>query len=129
MILRGNHWIKILIVKVWANIKQIFCWKNQKLLWAAYLYWAILGLQYFLIWFLFAVYIPWDSSNELIARLIEALIYFSTSFRHFLTVLIALMAAYYLYPKNYAVSAQYCMHLALIFMYWFFSSLFIINLN
>lgn len=126
MILRGIQWIEI---KIWPITKRFFEWENQRLLWAAYLYWAILGFQYFLVWFLFSIYIPWDHSNELTARLIEALIYFFTSFRQFLTVLIALMAAYYLYPKNYPVSAQYCGHLLLIFIYWFFSSLFIINLN
>ena len=73
----------------------------------------------FVVWFLFAVYIPWDHSNELTARLIEALIDLCTYIRKFLIVLMALMCAYYLYPKNYAVSFQYFGHLVLIYLYWF----------
>lgn len=111
MILRGNRWIEI---KIWPTIKSAFGWKNQKLLWAAYSYWVIFAFQYFLFWFLFDVYIPWDHSNELTARLIEALTFLCGYLREFLTVLISLMCAYYNRPESYGVCIQYCVHLGLI---------------
>jgi hypothetical protein len=115
--LNGQQWINAVAVETRTQFKTSFTWKEQKLLWATYLYWALIALNFFVLWFFYAVYLGLEGANELTARLIEALGYLCSDIKQFLTVLIALMSPYYFLRKKYAVALQYFFHFVVILVF------------